>query len=206
MNSKIKFVYFDIGGVMFSWRKALGEVARKYQHSEKEVSESFAKYDEISCRGLISVQEIWGKVASDLHFEKYENDDIQSFVFNCFSPILETHVFVKNLIRKIPVGLLTNIHQGTYEFSLEKGLVPKLPYAEVIQSCQIGIIKPERAIYEHARKKAKVNHWEILFIDDLKINVEVAESLGWSTILFDSNNPKRSIGKIKEMLNMSCPS
>jgi FMN phosphatase YigB (HAD superfamily) len=43
---KIKFVYFDLGDVLFNWRDGLKKLAAMSNKSDKETNEVFEKYDE----------------------------------------------------------------------------------------------------------------------------------------------------------------
>ena len=51
-------------------------------------------------------------------------------------------------------------------------------------SCELGISKPDSAIYWHTLEKLGVSAEEALFIDDLQENVRAAEALGLQAILF----------------------
>jgi putative hydrolase of the HAD superfamily len=51
-------------------------------------------------------------------------------------------------------------------------------------SCELGISKPDSAIYSHTLEKLGVSADEALFIDDLKENVRAAEAIGLHAILF----------------------
>ena len=56
----------------------------------------------------------------------------------------------------------------------------------LVWSCQLGIVKPDPAIYRHMLAKLKMRPEEILFIDDKLPNVEAAQALGIQTIQFSS--------------------
>jgi putative hydrolase of the HAD superfamily len=56
----------------------------------------------------------------------------------------------------------------------------------LVWSCQIGVVKPDPAIYRHMLAKLKTRPEEILFIDDKLPNVEAARALGIQTIQFSS--------------------
>jgi HAD superfamily hydrolase (TIGR01509 family) len=46
-------------------------------------------------------------------------------------------------------------------------------------------MKPERAMFDHARQLLALDLEHALFIDDLPANVEAARSLGWQSLLFE---------------------
>ena len=59
----------------------------------------------------------------------------------------------------------------------------------VIESCQIGVRKPEPAFYRIACERAGVAPHEAVFLDDLGINLKPARALGMHTIKVDAPGP-----------------
>ena len=55
----------------------------------------------------------------------------------------------------------------------------------VVDSCEVGMRKPEPAIYELTRSKLGVPHDRIFFLDDLGVNLKAARALGWQTLRYD---------------------
>ncbi|HEY2386210.1 MAG TPA: HAD-IA family hydrolase [Candidatus Binatia bacterium] len=55
----------------------------------------------------------------------------------------------------------------------------------VIDSSEVGIRKPEPAIYELTRTKLDLPHEAIFFLDDLGVNLKPARALGWQTLRYD---------------------
>ncbi|KAM3930264.1 bifunctional epoxide hydrolase 2 [Leptodactylus fuscus] len=53
----------------------------------------------------------------------------------------------------------------------------------VIESCRIGMRKPETRIYEYALKMLKAEPQETIFLDDIGANLKSARDLGISTVL-----------------------
>lgn len=51
-------------------------------------------------------------------------------------------------------------------------------------SGRLGLMKPDRAIFEHVAQALAIDPPEALFIDDHLGNVEAARALGWSALLF----------------------
>jgi putative hydrolase of the HAD superfamily len=59
------------------------------------------------------------------------------------------------------------------------------PFAQVTFSYELGIIKPERAIYDYAVEGLGVHPSEVLFLDDRPENVEGARAAGLHAALFN---------------------
>jgi putative hydrolase of the HAD superfamily len=53
-------------------------------------------------------------------------------------------------------------------------------------SCELGVVKPDPAIYLHTVKKLGVSPDKALFIDNLQKNVEGAEAVGLQAALFEN--------------------
>jgi putative hydrolase of the HAD superfamily len=58
------------------------------------------------------------------------------------------------------------------------------PFDQVTFSYELGFIKPEREIYEHALRGLGVTPEEALFIDDREENIEGARAVGLHTVLY----------------------
>lgn len=202
MNKNIKFIYFDIGGVLMRWQGMMEAVAIKYGRTQTEVEEAYFRYDDLACRGDLTTENAWKMVCRDLQILPSSSVNFVTFCLETFTPIIPTHRLAKSVIKQYPLGLLTNIHKGGVELFIEKHLIPDLPYAAVIKSCDVGHIKPEKAIYDIAKKEAGVDHKHILFADDLLQNIEAARSLGWQAIQFLTDQPEQSVREIRKMLGL----
>jgi HAD superfamily hydrolase (TIGR01509 family) len=56
----------------------------------------------------------------------------------------------------------------------------------VISSAEIGLAKPDPAIYRLALERLRVQAGEAIFVDDLARNTEAAESIGLPSLVFES--------------------
>src|SRR5262245_6616885 len=70
----------------------------------------------------------------------------------------------------------------------------------VIESCQIGVRKPEPAFYRIACERAGVAPHEAVFLDDLGINLKPARALGMHTIKVDEPGP--AIAALEALLGL----
>lgn len=53
-------------------------------------------------------------------------------------------------------------------------------------SGRVGLMKPERAMFDHAREALAIDLDHALFIDDHPANVDAARALGWRALLFEN--------------------
>lgn len=202
MNPSIRFAYFDIGGVLLRWREMMEAIAIKYGRKRIDIETVYFRYDALACRGELTIQDAWNKVCQDLQITDLEQIDFLAFAVEQFTPITQTHQLIRDVAQHYPVGLLTNIHHGTYELSRQKGLVPDIAYHVVVKSCDIGLIKPDQEIYDYAQKQAGVPHTQIFFTDDVIENIQTANGLGWHTVQFQTDTPDVSIQEIRTLLHV----
>lgn len=197
--SQIRFVYFDIGGVLYQFRSGLRGIADVLQIPFEECEVIWQQFDNEVCRGTMSPQELWGEMKKATNY-KGEDIDFLEFWVNHFSPIPESHKLVHKLAKNYAVGLLTNIYPGVLELALERGRIPDVVYTSIVQSCEVGFVKPQPEIYEIAQRKAGVAPHEILFLDDSLVNINAARERQWKTLLFNRLIPPRSVDQVSRML------
>ena len=53
-------------------------------------------------------------------------------------------------------------------------------------SGRVGLMKPERAMFDHAREALALDLEQALFIDDHPANIDAARALGWQALLFEN--------------------
>jgi FMN phosphatase YigB (HAD superfamily) len=95
---------------------------------------------------------------------------------------------------------MTNMMPGLVKPMIERDLLPKIKYEAIIDSSEVGVIKPEEAIYQQAVQLAGVKATEILLIDDSRTNLMAAERLGWHVLWFDDYRPDEGAERIKQAL------
>lgn len=203
MKKNIAFVYFDIGGVLMRWQGMMEAIAVKYGKEKTVIEEAYWKYDDLACRGQMTTQRAWELMCKDLDLQHAAALDFVSFCFETFSPIETMHVLARKAAKRYPIGLLTNIHPGAVDGFLRKKFIPDLPYTAIVESCDVGYVKPEREMYEIAREKAGVPHENIFFVDDFPQNVIGARSLGWHSVQFQTDTPEKSVKEIRKMLGLA---
>lgn len=68
----------------------------------------------------------------------------------------------------------------------------------LILSCEIGLAKPDEAIYAFALDKLNLKPEEVLYIDDMEKNLPPAGKLGMYTVLAES--PEQTIADTKQLI------
>ena len=73
-------------------------------------------------------------------------------------------------------------------------------FDEQIVSCEIGLGKPDRRIYEYLISHCKLEPSETIFIDDRKDNVDAAAEVGLQTMHFDRNDAAESCQRLRKLI------
>ena len=94
------------------------------------------------------------------------------------------------------VTLLTNFAADTFGEAQKR--FPFLGATRgVTVSGEIGLIKPDRAIFEHHAKAFGLEPAATLFIDDSARNVEGAKAVGWQAVVFtDADTLRRDLERL----------
>ena len=83
------------------------------------------------------------------------------------------------------LGILSNMGDGVLDY-----MRPRFPWLSQFDhltwSCELGVVKPDPAIYLHTVKKLGVSPDKALFIDNLQKNIEGAEAVGLQAALFEN--------------------
>lgn len=197
-SSGISFVYFDVNGCLVRfYQRAFIQIAAEFGVSSDLVETAFWHYNDQVCRGVLSMDEFNNKLASKIGAP---NIDWQAYYLDSAESVPGTTDLVKWVHHHYKVGLLTNIMPGMLSALRRLQRLPDLKYDSIIDSSEIGYVKPETKIYELAEEKAKVRPKEILLIDDTRANLTAAEKIGWHVLWFDYADPKESIKHIKQTL------
>ncbi|CAE6501879.1 unnamed protein product [Rhizoctonia solani] len=107
--------------------------------------------------------------------------------------------------------------QGSHQFSPEAELEflgwgkatggpagPKIRglFDDFVDSSVVGSRKPEPEIYQYACKANGVNPNEVVFLDDLGINLKTAQQLGMKTIHVPIGGSRKSVEQLEQLLSM----
>lgn len=204
LNDKpqVKFVYFDIGNVFLYHSHVSGVIAEKYGLDAKEVENFFYEHIDWLCTDKMSIEEYSKKAAKELNINDPEFNWVETNNA-LLRPIPEAHALAGKVAQVLPIGILSDAWRGIEDVLIDRELIPKLAYQAEIYSYQYNSIKPEDKLMSIAEEKAGVSPENILFTDDRAGNLAGAKERGWQTILFDPDQPAKSVATIEEHLQKS---
>ena len=194
----ISFLYVDINGCLVRFfHAAFTQISHETGVPSDVVESTFWHYNDAVCRGEMPLEDF--NTALEKQFN-YAPLDWTTFYMQAVQPINDMHELVVWASQHYRVGLLSNIMPGFIDQMIANGLLPDVGYDVIIDSSQVGQLKPEQEMYETAEKHANVDPAEILFIDDSRTNLMAAERRGWKVMWFDDYDPAESTAKIRNIL------
>lgn len=190
VSSKIEAVIWDIGGVL--WRNE--DQSSRLQLSEKlgipldvlYTHVFLSETAELATLGKITENDHWQAIAEAIGILP---DDIPAFrrdwwAGNQFD--LDLLAFIRKLRSNFKVGILSNAwSDARVEFSRileEMGMND-----HVLFSAEVGLKKPDPAIYMKLLSLMEVKPENTVFIDDSEENIDAANRLGIHGMLFTSS-------------------
>jgi putative hydrolase of the HAD superfamily len=183
----VRTVLFDLGNVLVRLQpemmvKTLGsEGTGEFVRYEKTVREYFRQYE----RGELITDEVL-QLMEDLFRKKYSQDTIrEAFLSIIGKPIEGMDEIVRRVGQSAHVALVSNTNDLHYEYC--RRAVPALRFLpHHYLSFQIGAVKPEPEFYQYIVNDLESDPAQVLFIDDLEINLAGAEKIGFRPYQFST--------------------
>ena len=188
----MKVCLFDCGGVLYPYSLSF---FKEWLTAHKQKEPKSLKWKELMM-GEISFSSFSKDVCDQIGvaYTLTTQEKIKTALINGKKDFyLETMVLMSFLKEKnIQMGLLSNA------IPLFEGTLQNLPLSEELMfpSYQMGLLKPDKKIFDAVLKKINVNPCDVLFIDDKKENVEAAVSCGMKGIVFQRETVLSQVKKI----------
>ena len=183
-----KAAVFDLGGVLIHWDPRL--LYRQMLPTEAEVEQFLSTV----CTLEWDAQQDAGRPLDDGIAELVAQFPDQTLLIEAWRdrfpemvlPIRDTIELLRELReREVPLYALSN--WGADEFEAIRHLFPFLEWFRgIVISGRVGLVKPDPEIFGLLVREHRLNPVEVAFIDDHPPNVEVAQQLGFQSILFSS--------------------
>ena len=203
-NNAIKIILWDYGGVL---TESPIKNFQKFENDNNYILNTIVKINSYN-----KYENAWAKLEKDeISIEKFSilfKEEAKQFgitnintdkLLECLNVKLNIKMveLLKNISKLYTCVCLTNNFKNMNSSNFEK---IKHNFRLIIESSKIGLRKPEKQIYTYVLKVLKVSAKEILFIDDLGINLKPAKELGFQTYKFIDTN--KTISYMKNMLKI----
>jgi putative hydrolase of the HAD superfamily len=187
----IRVVCFDLDGVYFiKGKKNFITNLVKLGVPEKKAIEVFFKSDRMNNEyktGLISDKEFWTWALKEWRLKMAPKEIIDLMISG-----YEVNQPAANLVERLRVnGYKTAICSNNFPARV-KGLDKRFHFLAnfnvVVFSYEVGVLKPDKGIFEELIKKSQVKPEEIAYSDDDETKIKGATELGIETFIYQNFN------------------
>ena len=198
----IRAVIFDLGGVLvrtadFGPREGL---AAMYDMTLNELMDLV--FDHEAGRhaqlGEVTYEQHWEYLRQKLELSSDELQSFQKIFWSTDFVDLELIDTLRSLRSTHRTALLSNAFSD-----LRKMVTERMKFAdafdEMIISAEVGMMKPDPAIYLLAAERLNVPPQQVVFVDDMPRNVEGAQGVGMHGIQYKDN--PQVLAELKVLLN-----
>lgn len=216
-----KFVYFDLDDTLLDHQ--LAEAA-----ALEDVHQNFPFFKKITADKLIEVYhqvntQQWMLYSSgeierdDLQRNRFEQTlqklaldvsrykEVGDFYMQCYRDhwrwIEGAQLAYQKVAQEYPVGILTNGFAETQKIKFKRFELNKSA-EHVVISEDVGALKPDPRVFEHATDLANVAPEDILYVgDSFTSDIEGGSSFGWNTAWYTSNGDSEKHQKADFVFN-----
>lgn len=187
----VKAIIFDMGGVLI-----LNEIKQVYLKladllgvNGNSLVELIHSNKQNFMKGAYSAEDFSSLIKNHFKLRDETAEDIVRKWKEAFSELLIVNDDLYDIIRRLKksyvIGLVTDAPDLHARINREKKLYE--PFKPLIISCKVGLVKPQREIFELVLKELKLKPEECVFIDDVEQNIAAAKSMGFKTLQFKNN-------------------
>lgn len=199
-------VVFDFGGVLFTWQpdeliaRLLPHRAATPDAARALVTDFFQGYQgdwsEFD-RGTVAPAPLAAQIARRTGLALADARHVIDAVPHELAPIAESVALLRRLhARGHRLYFLSNM-PAPYADHLDANHAFIDLFDAGIYSARVGMIKPERAIFDHALQTFGIAAADTLFIDDVAHNVVAAREAGWRALQFiDARQCEADLGRL----------
>jgi len=197
-KSGASFIYFDLNGcLVHSYQAALIKLAADTGTPPDVVESVYWHHNDEVCRGTTSLSDFNAELAKKTGVSSV---DWKDYYMEAVERVQEMYDVLTWAAEHYRVGLLTNTMPGFISTLRRAGSIPDVHYDAIIDSSEVGALKPEAKIYEIATERAGCRPEELMLIDDYRGNLIAASKLGWHVMWFDDARPQASAEAVRQAL------
>jgi putative hydrolase of the HAD superfamily len=187
-----RVLVFDVGGVIVRWQPL--ELMRAHlpmaapEEAMRQVFQAWAPgadwldFD----LGRVEPDELAERIAARTGYPRAAVASLIAAVPHHLQPMPESVALIERVrAAGHRLALLSNMPR-TYADHLEATHDCFGWFDQRVWSGRVGLVKPERAIFEHLQSALGIAASQALFLDDHGGNVEAARALGWHALHFES--------------------
>ncbi len=198
----ISVVIWDMGGVLVRTedprpRQALADQLR-IRRNELEERVFSGDSGGRAQRGEIGVEEHWQNIGRMFDLDDRGVQEFQARFWGGDRVDKQLVDYIRSLRRSYKSGLLSNAF-GDLRTSLTSIWKIADAFDDLLISAEVGLVKPDPAIYRLALQRLEAQPHEAVFIDDMPANVEGANRVGMHAIRFV--NPDQTRAELEALID-----
>jgi putative hydrolase of the HAD superfamily len=187
VHINVDSVIFDLGGVVLRWNPdsillnfSTDEAIRSILRQEVFKHPDWLDMD----RGVLAEGEALERFQERTGLSLPEITALMQAVKESLQPVPGTIELLEELAAKnVPLYCLSNMPATTADYLRTRYSFWRL-FRGIVISGEIGLLKPDPAIFEYIAARFSLNPRNTTFVDDHLPNVESAGRLGFKTVLF----------------------
>ncbi len=199
--SEIKVVFWDLGGVLVrtedrskreQWEQRLGMEPRQLDRLifGGEMGRKAAL-------GQASVEEVWESVRQELDLSLNEREQLARDFWQGDDLDEELVAFIRGLRARFQTGLISNAWLELREL-LEGHWHIDDAFDDLVISAEVGLVKPDPAIYKLALERLNVEADQAVFVDDFTQNIAAAADVGMHAVHF--TDPEQAVMNVNQLI------
>ncbi len=137
--------------------------------------------------GQVGPDEVWASIVERFDLSKDEGIKLQEDFWR--GDLVDHHFvsFIDRIRQSYKSGLISNAWLSLRTLIEVEWKIDYL-FDDVLISAELGVTKPDPAIYERSLANLDVTPENAIFIDDFMVNIHAAQSLGMKTVWFQSTS------------------
>ncbi len=184
----LRAVIFDIGGVLVHtrdrsrqrwWEQRLGLAEGTLEPTIWQLPASLA-----ATVGQTSLPAVWAEVAQHFALNPADARALEEDYFSGGAWNERLIEYARSLRPRYTTGIISNAWPEA-RASIGDHVNDSM-FDDLIFSAEVGLVKPDRRIYELALDRLHVQPVEAIFVDDISRNVEAAQAIGMTGIRFET--------------------
>ncbi len=137
--------------------------------------------------GQVGPDEVWDAIAVRFDLSHEECANLQEDFWRGDRVDHHLVAFIDQIRQGYKSGLISNAWLSLRPLIEVEWKIDHL-FDDVLISAEMGVTKPDPAIYNRSLANLDVNPKNALFVDDFKVNIHAAESLGMKTVWYQSTS------------------
>ena len=198
----IRAVIFDLGGVLVRTedRTSRANLAARLGLTYDELSALIfdSQNAHQAMKGEITTEEHWDEIRKTLGLSIAEFPQVPLEFWGGDTLDVNLVNFLRGLRPQYKTSLLSNAWDDLRQM-IEEVWEFADAFDEMIISAEVGLVKPDRLIYEKAVSDLGVKPAEAVFVDDFPENIEGAKAAGLEAIQFVS--PDQALKDLQKLLD-----